>query len=70
LAITSSKLQPGDVFLQIHRLELPETLERGLYQLSVGVYSKDTGARLEVYDGAAPVADRIFLRLMRVRRPG
>jgi hypothetical protein len=70
LAITSSKLQPGDVFLQIHRLELPETLELGLYQLSVGVYSQDTGARLEVYDGAAPVADRIFMRLMSVRRPG
>ncbi len=70
LAITSSKLQPGDVFLQIHRLELPETLELGLYQLSVGVYSQDTGARLEVYDGAATVADRIFIRLLWVRRPG
>ncbi len=70
LAITSSKLQPGDVFLQIHRIELPETLERGSYQLSVGVYSQDTGARLQVYDGAAPAADRIFLRLVRVRRPG
>jgi hypothetical protein len=70
LAITSSKLQPGDVFLQIHRIELPETLERGFYQLSVGVYSQDTGTRLQVYDGAAPVADRIFLRLVRVRRPG
>ena len=69
LAITSSKLQPGDVFLQIHRLELPETLQRGSYQLSVGVYSQDTGARLKVYDGAVPVADRIFLRLLRVRRP-
>jgi hypothetical protein len=69
LAITSGSLKPGDVFLQMHRLELPETIERGTYQLAVGIYSQDTGARLKVYDGAVPVADRIFLRLVRVGRP-
>jgi hypothetical protein len=68
LALTSSSLQPGDVFLQIHLLELPETIERGVYQLSVGVYSQDTSVRLKVYDGAEPVADRIFLRQVRVGR--
>lgn len=69
LAVTSSSLQPGDVFLQTHRLELPDTLERGMYQLAVGVYSQDTGARLKVYDGPMPVADRIFLRLVSAGRP-
>jgi hypothetical protein len=68
LAITSSSLEPGDLFLQIHRLELPDTVERGTYQLAVGLYSQDTGARLKVYDGLAPVADRILLRLVRVGR--
>jgi hypothetical protein len=68
LAITSHRLQPGDVFLQVHLLELPHDIERGWYQLSVGLYSQDTGVRLQVYDGAQPVADRVFLRPVRVWR--
>lgn len=68
LAITSRSLQPGDVFLQVHRVELPDIVERGWYQLSVGVYSQDTGTRLKVYDGTLPVADRIFLQPVRVGR--
>lgn len=68
LAITSQSLQPGDVFLQVHHLELPEDMERGWYWLSVGVYSQDTGARLKVYDGSTPVADRLYLKLIRVGR--
>jgi 4-amino-4-deoxy-L-arabinose transferase-like glycosyltransferase len=68
LAITSHSLQPGDVFMQIHILNVPDGLERGWYDLSVGVYSQDTGTRLPVYDGARPVADRLFLRPLRVWR--
>lgn len=68
LAITSHSLRPGDVFLQVHPLELPPDLERGWYQLSVGLYSQDTGVRIPVYDGAQPVADRVFLQPLRVWR--
>jgi len=68
LAITSQSLQPGDVFLQVHHLNLPEDMERGWYWLSVGVYSQDTGTRLKVYDGSTPVADRLYLKLIRVGR--
>ena len=68
LAITSHSLQPGDVFMQIHILNVPDGLERGGYDLSVGVYSQDTGARLPVYDGALPIGDRLFLRPLRVWR--
>jgi len=68
LAITSQSLQPGDVFLQVHHLKLPEDMERGWYWLSVGVYSQDTGTRLKVYEGSTPVADRLYLKLIRVGR--
>ena len=68
LAITSQRLQPGDVFAQVHAIELPNDIERGWYQLSVGLYSQDTKVRLRVYDGAQPVADRVFLKLVRVGR--
>ncbi len=68
LAITSQSLQPGDVFLQRHIIELPHDIERGWYQLSVGLYSQDTRVRLPVYKGAQPVADRVFLQPLRVWR--
>ena len=68
LAITSHSLQPGDVFMQIHTLDVPDGIERGWYDLSVGIYSRDTQTRLPVYDGASPVSDRVFLRPLRVWR--
>ena len=66
LAITSSSLRPGDVFLQVHPLQLPDSVERGWYEVEVGLYSQDTGARLPVYDGDAQMGDRVFLRPLRV----
>ncbi len=62
LAITSSSLQPGDVFLQVHSLQLPDSVERGWYEVRVGLYSQDTGARLPVYDGTAQMGDWVLLR--------
>jgi len=68
LAITSHSLQPGDVFMQIHTIEVPVGTERGWYHLSVGAYWQDTGVRLPIYDGAAPASDWLFLRPLRVWR--
>ena len=68
LAITSHSLQPGDVFLQMHTLEMPISLDPGWYQLSVGVYSQDTNMRLPVYDGARQIGDRVFLHPLHVWR--
>jgi hypothetical protein len=68
LAITLQNLQPGDVFLQTHVLEIPDTVERGWYQVAVGVYSQDTGTRLPVYDGEIRMADQVLFRPLRVRR--
>lgn len=68
MAITSHSLRPGDVFLQIHTVGIPDRIERGWYYLSVGVYSQDMGLRLPIYDGALPVGDRLFLQSLRVWR--
>lgn len=68
LALTSHSLQPGDAFMQIHVLNVPDGLERGWYRVSVGVYAQDSGARLPVYDGALPAGDRLFLQPLRVWR--
>jgi hypothetical protein len=56
------------VFLQTHVLEIPDTVERGWYQVAVGVYSQDTGTRLPVYDGEIRMADQVLFRPLRVRR--
>ena len=66
LAITSSSLQPGDVFLQMHSLQLPDSVERGWYDVEVGFRSQDTGQRVPVYDGDAQIGDRVYLRPLRV----
>jgi hypothetical protein len=66
LAITSSSLQPGDAFLQVHVLQLPDNVERGWYDVEVGFHSRDTGTRLPVYDGDVQAGDRVYLRSLRV----
>jgi 4-amino-4-deoxy-L-arabinose transferase-like glycosyltransferase len=68
LAVTSQSLQPGDVFAQVHIIRLPSDVERGVYDIAVGLYSQDAGTRLMIYDGGQPVADRIMLNPLRVRR--
>ncbi len=67
LAVTSHSLQPGDVLAQTHVIELPN-LPAGWYPLAIGLYPRDTGARLQVYDGAQPVDDRLFLSPLRIER--
>jgi 4-amino-4-deoxy-L-arabinose transferase-like glycosyltransferase len=65
LAITSSSLQPGDVFMQMHLLELPDSVERGWYDVEVGFRSQDADTRLPVYVGDMRVGDRVYLRPLR-----
>jgi len=67
LGITSARLQPGDGFAQTHVIELPDNIEKGWYQLAIGLYSRDTGVRLQVYEGAQSVADRLFLSPVRIK---
>ncbi|HLF25154.1 MAG TPA: glycosyltransferase family 39 protein [Anaerolineae bacterium] len=54
LDVGVASLEPGDVFVQRHRLPLPPDATPGPYRLSLGAYHPDTGARLTaVVDGRA-----------------
>lgn len=46
LDVNLATLQPGDLFSQRQRLELPADLTPGPYRLSLGVYRADSGQRL------------------------
>jgi hypothetical protein len=43
--------QPGQVVEDVHPLVLPEALSAGVYQLIVGLYRPEDGARLQLSDG-------------------
>jgi hypothetical protein len=60
-------LQPGDVFIQLHLLTIPDGTPPGGYRLSVGWYENTTKRRLTVYDGAMPRGDRLMLQEITVK---
>ncbi len=47
LDVNSGTLEPSDVFVQRHRLELPGDLPPGPYRISIGAYHPDSGQRLQ-----------------------
>jgi hypothetical protein len=47
LDVNSGSLEPSDVFVQRHRLELPGDLPPGPYRISIGAYHPDSGQRLQ-----------------------
>jgi hypothetical protein len=70
LALTSHSLCPGDRFAVLHdQVIVPAELAAGPYQLSIGLYSGDTLARLPLYDGDQPRGDRLFLASIEVVAP-
>lgn len=58
LSAPGSMWQPGDWFIQIHRITLPQETASGSYPLAVGVYTP-AGGRLPLEDGAGllPITD-------------
>jgi hypothetical protein len=54
-------VEPGDVFVQVHRFLAPSDAPPGEYQLEMGVYRPDTMQRWAIHEGAAAVADRLLL---------
>lgn len=61
--------QPGDVVVQIHTLIVKPGTGPGLYQLEIGLYNTDDLARWPVFEGGAPVADRLLLHPIEVTAP-
>jgi hypothetical protein len=52
--------QAGDIILQVHQLDLPAGLQGGEYGSFVGIYDRQTGERLPLYDGSGPTAETLY----------
>jgi hypothetical protein len=62
--------QPGDEFIQVHRLTVPPGTPPGQYQIEIGAYTREIPSaiqpnppttRLMVYDGDKITSDRVLL---------
>lgn len=51
LDVNLGTLDPGDLFVQRHRLDLPADLPPGPYRISLGAYHPDSGTRLQAQLG-------------------
>jgi hypothetical protein len=60
LDVNIGTLDPSDVFVQRHRLELPGDLPQGPYRISLGAYHPDSGERMQAQLGDR-AADSIVL---------
>jgi hypothetical protein len=61
LGLTSSRLVPGDVFVQRHHLALPADLSPGAYPLTIGLFQLSEGTRLRIVDADEDRGDRLWL---------
>lgn len=59
-------LRDRDVFVQVTRIRLPESLPAGEYQLSVGGYQDTSGERLNVLSSGEAYGTRLFLESVTV----
>jgi 4-amino-4-deoxy-L-arabinose transferase-like glycosyltransferase len=66
-SVLADTLQPSDVFVQLHQIDLPPDLPPGEYRLTIGLYTGDTGRRLPVYEGETVRGDRLFLQAVEAR---
>jgi hypothetical protein len=66
--LLADTLQPGDVFIQDHRIKIPPDTPPGTYRLSVGWYVVPAMQRLTVYEGSTPRGDRLMLQAITVTR--
>jgi len=66
LGVPIESWQPGDVFIQRHKLTLPKGTPPDLYWIQTGVYWLDDGQRWSVRDGRV-VGDRVLLTALQVR---
>jgi hypothetical protein len=52
---------PGDIFLQLHRFNVPEGVAEGQYTLITGLYTRGDEQRLPVLVGGGQVTDHLVL---------
>jgi 4-amino-4-deoxy-L-arabinose transferase-like glycosyltransferase len=68
-SVLADTLQPGDVFMQLHSIDLPADLPPGRYRLSAGLYASDTGQRLAVAADTVARGDRLMLQAVTIEPP-
>ena len=68
-SVLADTLQPGDVFMQLHSIDLPADLPPGSLRLSIGLYSSETGQRLPLYDGETRRGDHLLLQPVTINPP-
>lgn len=56
----------GDAFVQIHQIQLDDSVVSGSYDLAVGIYNRHTMERLTVIIEGAEMGDSVFLEQVRV----
>lgn len=61
LDVPSYYWKPGDVFIQLHRLKLPDTITPDEYSMIVGLYSRSDMQRQPVIVEGATVGDHVGL---------
>jgi hypothetical protein len=57
---------PGDVFAQLHRFQMDTNAPPGVYDLGVGIYTREDLARLPVLVNGVVVDDRVLLSSVEV----
>jgi hypothetical protein len=65
--VLADTLQPGDVFMQLHSIDLPAELPAGSLRLSIGLYSSETGQRLSIYEGESQRGDHLLLQPVTIK---
>jgi hypothetical protein len=70
ISVVPSQLRERDVFLQVHFIQVPQTLPERTYTIAVGAYRSQSGSRLGVLPEAAsvPVGSRLILYTVSVAR--
>jgi 4-amino-4-deoxy-L-arabinose transferase-like glycosyltransferase len=66
-SVLADTLQPGDVFVQLHSIDLPNDLAPGGYRLSLGLYTSDTNQRLPIFEGNQPIGDHVVLQSITIK---
>ncbi len=67
LDVPTDGWQAGDVFVQTHRITLPDDTPAGIYQVELGWYDAGTIERLTIWAGGIPTADRVLLEPVAVK---
>ena len=68
-SVLADTLQPGDVFMQLHSIDLPADLPPESLRLSIGLYSSETGQRLPIYEGESLRGDHLLLQPVTIKPP-